>query len=132
DERREMRSDRGRQLGGVAKVRRDVREVLHHVGVGPLPEERTGDPSVVTGIPARDRPALRDGPAEPRESAVLVGAVAGMVPAAEVEELVARRETHLPQSFVRLDPGREPDLVPVGPVPAAPALVVAIERTAIA
>jgi len=43
---------------------------------------------------------------------------------------MARREPHLPESFIRLDPGREPDLVAVGPVPAAAARVVAIERTA--
>src|SRR5881296_4250883 len=53
-----------------------------------------------------------------------------MVPADEVEELVARREQHLPQPLVRLDAGREPDLVSIGKVPASAAPVVTEERTA--
>jgi len=46
-----------------------------------------------------------------------------------VEELVACREPDLAKAFVGLDARREPDLVPVRPISAPTARVVAIERT---
>src|SRR5437762_13659753 len=75
-------------------------------------------------------PAVGDGLAEAREAAILIGAVSRVVPADEVKELVAGRGPHLPQALVRLDTGREPDLVAIGPVAPTAASVVPKERTA--
>src|SRR5207237_5119366 len=53
-----------------------------------------------------------------------------VIPADEVEELVACRQAHLSKALVCLDACCKPDLVAVGPVPAPAARVVAKERTA--
>ena len=63
--------------------------------------------------------AVPDRPAQVREAQVLVAAVHRMVPADEVEQLVARGELDLPQPFIRLYARGELDLVPVGIEPAA-------------
>src|SRR2546425_1428569 len=130
DERREVGRDRRRELVRVAEVRGDVGEVLDDVRVVALPQERAGHPIAIARERVDQRAALGDDASQACEAAALVGAVAGMVPAHEVEELVACRETHLPQALVRLDPRGEPDLVAVGPEAAAAPRVVAVERAA--
>src|SRR5687767_12415794 len=96
DERCEVRSDRRRELGGVAEGRRDVGEVLDRVRVIALAQERTDDPVSIPRKCRKLRSAVTDRSAQIREVAVLVAAIFGMVPADEVEELVASRELDLP------------------------------------
>ena len=67
--------------------------------------------------------ALADGASQVGEALVFVGAVARIVPADVVKDLVTRRELDLTESLVRFDTGRELDLVPVRVVAAAPASV---------
>ena len=73
--------------------------------------------------------AFLHGAAKGHKTAVLVRTVARVVPADEVEELVACREPDLAKAFVRLDARRQPDLISVRPISAPTARVVAIERT---
>src|SRR2546425_4691431 len=130
DERREVGRERRRELVGVAEVRGDVGEVLDDVRVVALPQEGAAHPIAIARERVDQRAALGDDAAQACEAAALVGAVTRMVPAHEVEELVARRKTHLPQALVRLDPRREPDLVAVRPEYAAAPRVVAVELAA--
>ncbi len=62
---------------------------------------------------------VADRAAEVREASVLVLPVHRVVPADEVEELVARGELDLAQSLICLDSRRELDLIAVGIEPAA-------------
>ena len=113
DQRCEVRSDRRRELGGVAEVRRDVGEVLDRVRVISLAQERANDPVSIARKGPKLRSAVTHRAAQVREVAVLVAAVFGMVPADEVEQLVAGRELDLPKSLVGLDAGSELDLVAI-------------------
>src|SRR5439155_15036570 len=60
DERRKVRRDRGRQLRGVAEVRRDVGEILDDVRVVALTKERGGDPAAVSRVVLDHMPAFSD------------------------------------------------------------------------
>src|SRR5439155_520555 len=102
DERAEVCRDRRRELGRVAEVRRNVGEVLDDVRVIALPEERAGHPLVIARVIARHQLTFRDHASQTGEAAVFVGAVTRMVPAHEVEQLMAGREPYLTQAFVGL------------------------------
>src|ERR1700687_3599583 len=119
DQRREVGADRRRELGEVSEVRRDVGEVLDRVGVITLAQERADDPVAIPWELVEVASALADRAAEIREVAVLVPAVNRMVPADEVEQLVAGRELDLAQPLVRLDPRGELDLIAVRIEPSA-------------
>ncbi len=80
----------------------------------PLAQERAHDPIAVTRVRGEMRAAVADRPPEVREVAVLVPAIERMVPAHEMEQLVAGRKLDLPQPFIGLDAGRELDLVAIG------------------
>src|SRR5947207_7307040 len=87
-------------------------------------------PAQVPWIVLAHGTAVGDDFAQPCEAAVLLGAIPRVVPADEVEQLVACGEPHLAQALVRLNAGRKPDLVSIRPVPAPAASVVPKERTA--
>src|SRR2546423_15424087 len=125
-----MRGDERRKLRGVTEIRWDVGEVLDDVRVIALAQKGGSDPAAITRMVLDHGPAVGDGLAEAREAAILVGPVSRVIPADEVKELVAGREPHLPQALIRLDTGREPDLVAIWPVAATAPGVLPDERAA--
>ena len=118
-----MQRDARRQLADVAKVGRDVREVLHRIRVIALAQERALHPIPIPRKPVERVAALPHRSSQVRKAPILIRAVPGVVPADVVEELVAARELDLPQPLVRLDARGELDLVAVGVEAAAVARV---------
>ena len=95
-----------------------------------LAQEGSGHPRRVARERIEKPPALEHRAPQVGKPLVLIRAVARVVPADEVEQLVARGQLDLAQALVGLDPRRQLDLVAIGVEPAAIPRVGADDRAA--